>query len=64
MTERYVGAILTASCAVILEAKLLMLYWDYTVQHVAWCKNVVLHNKTNRTLFEVVMEMIALTFIM
>ena len=55
LAERHVGIILTAARAALHQARLPISYWDYAVQHVSWCKNVVKHSKTKRTPCEMAM---------
>ena len=55
LAERHVGVILTAARAALHQARLPVTYWDYAVQHVAWCKNMVKHSTTKRTPYEMAM---------
>lgn len=55
LSERHVGIILTSARAALYQAQLPMSYWDHAVRHVAACKNMVKHSKTNRTPYEMAM---------
>lgn len=55
LAEQYVGTVLTAVLAILLQSKLPMEYLDYPVRHVSWCKNMVPHINTDRDPYEVFM---------
>ena len=55
LAQRHFGIALTAARAALYQAQLPMAYWDFAVRHVAMCKNLVKHRKTNRTPYEMAM---------
>lgn len=49
LVERYYGVICSLARSVLLQETLSTSYWDYDIQHVALCKNLIPHSTTEKS---------------